>query len=498
MHFTTANVLSPKQVFDLLHRHVRLWLVPAVIVAGAVALYAVFHTATWEASQALMVRNEAASAEKSPGKFNYPDEMKAVQETILEIAKSRSVLAAALSEVGPSADADDPAAWPTDRDIDEIRKNIKLVPPKGAEYGKTEVFYLNVRSEDRDRSIALNEAISKQVQSQFQKIRDAKALSMVEELTKTVALAAADLDKSTTSLAAVENRVGSDLGELRSMQDMAASDSALRRSGEEIRTQIRENSLAEKVNRELLAVLAAADGDVGRFIATPNRLLETHPSLRRLKDGLIDAQLRTSALLGTMSAEHPKVLAAKEAEEEIGRNLHRELDIARRGVEVELKVIADRRTVLEDQLARTNGRLSSLASVRAEYANKLTETKSRAGLLERAEQNLAEARAARASAAVASLISRIDTPDAGIRPIGPGRLTIALGGVLGGLLAGLGIVFLAVPVTAAEPVVSSASAADSNSHAVVNPAANHNGSANRFNGANGRFTITRALQKVAN
>ncbi len=348
------------------------------------------------------------------------------------------------------------------------------------------MFYLNVRSEERDRSIALNEAISKQVQSQFQKIRDAKANSMVEELTKTVALAAADLDKSTTSLAAVENRVGSDLGELRSMQDMAASDSALRRSGEEIRTQLRENSLAEKANGELLAVLAAADGDAGRFVATPNRLLESHPSLRRLKDGLIDAQLRTSALLGTMSAEHPKVLAAKEAEEEIGRNLHRELDIARRGIQVELKVIADRRSVLEDQLAKTNGRLSALASVRAEYANKLTETKSRAGLLERAEQNLAEARAARASAAVASLISRIDTPDAGIRPIGPGRLVIALGGVLGGLLAGVGIVFLAVPMTAAEPVVSSETVAGSN------------GSANRFNGANGHFTVTRALRKVAN
>ena len=322
-------------------------------------------TATWEASQALMVRNEASNAEKSPGKFSYPEEMKTVQETILEVAKSRSVLAAALREVGPPADCRDTAAWPTERDIVEARKNIKLAPPKGAEFGKTEVFYLNVQAEDRERSVALNEAIFKQLQTHFQELRDAKAQSMVEELTKTVALAKTDLDRATAKVESTEKRVGSDLAELRSMQDMAASDSALRRSGEEIRAQLRENVLADKTNRQLLAVLAEAQDDPGRFVAMPNRLLESHPSLRRLKDGLIDAQLHTSSLLGTMSAEHPKVLAAKESEEEIGRTLHRELAIARRGVEVELRVLADRRVLLEDQLAKTNDRLTGLAAVRA-------------------------------------------------------------------------------------------------------------------------------------
>ena len=42
-------------------------------------------------------------AKRGPGKFSYPEEMKTVQETILEVVKSRSVLAAALREVGPPA-----------------------------------------------------------------------------------------------------------------------------------------------------------------------------------------------------------------------------------------------------------------------------------------------------------------------------------------------------------------------------------------------------------
>ena len=486
MHTTPHTIASPRQVLHLLRVHVALWLVPAVLIAAVVGVYAVVHESTWEASQALIVRNEASNAEKTPGKFSYPEEMKTIQETILEVVKGRSVLEAALREVGPPVTYATPAAWPTERDIVELRKYVKLVPPKGAEFGKTEVFYLAVRSEDRTRSVKLNEAIFKQLQTQFQVLRDAKAQSMIDELTKTVHMAKTNLDQATAVLSTTENRVGSDLAELRSMQEMASSDSALRRSGEEIRASLRENATAEKLNQELLAVLTKAQDDPGRFVATPNRLLDSHPSLRRLKDGLIDAQLRTASLLGTMAPSHPRVLAAKETAEEIGRHLHDELALARRGVEVELKVIADRRELLNDQLAKTNQRLGGLATVRAGYANEVAETKNRAVLLERAEQNLAEAQAARASAKAASLISRIDTPDAGIYPVGPGRIVIALCGAFGGLLAGFGIVFLSVPVSspvAAQPTITS----NGNQPTVKIPT-----------GINGRFSLNRALHKLAN
>jgi polysaccharide biosynthesis transport protein len=493
MQFAQPTLPDPKHLHHLLRVHARLWLAPAVAIAVVVGVYAVAHKATWEASQALMVRNEASNAERTPGKFSGAEEMKTLQETLLEVAKSRSVLASALREVGPPAGRDS-AAWPTERDIVELRKQVKLAPPKAAEFGKTEVFYLNVQANDHDRSVALNEAIVKQLQTRFQEVRDAKARSVVEELTKTVSLAKADLDRGTAALATTENRVGSDLAELRAMQDAATSDSALRRSGEDIRAQLRENTLSEKAARELLVVLAETNGNAGRFVATPNRLLESHPSLRRLKDGLVDAQLRTSALLGTMSAEHPKVIAAKESEEEIGRNLHDELVIARRGVEVDLRALAGRRTVLEDQLAKTNARLRNLAALRAVYANELAEVKSRASLLDRAEQNLADARGTLASAKAASLISRIDAPDAGIYPVGPGRLTIAFGGVLGGLLAGFGILFLVVPI-GAPPVGSNGSkpAGALGETRTARPSTTRRSPAGR----NGRLSVHQALQTLS-
>jgi polysaccharide biosynthesis transport protein len=455
--------LNSNQTLHLLRTHAKLWVVPTVVITLAALAYAVFHQGTWEAAQALIVRNEAAGGDKTPGKFAAPEEMKTVQETILEMAKSRNVLAAALREVGPTADCNHPKSWPTARDVVEFRDSVKLVAPKGAEYGKTEVFYLNVRADSSDRSIALNEAIFKELRKELQNLRDAKAESMISELTKTVGLANADLDAATEKLAATETKVGSDLAELRAMQDAGSADSALRRSAEEIRAQVRETTLTEKTNRELLVVLKESESDPSRFVAAPNRLLESYPSLRRLKDGLVDAQLRTAALQGAMSDAHPKVLAAKETEAEIRTHLRAELTMAERSVEVEQRVLADRRELLENQLTQTNLRLHTLAAVRAGYVNETTEVKNRSSLLERAEQNLADARAAQAGAKAASLISRIDTPDAGIRPIGPGRTTIVLGGLIGGLLAGFGVLFLVVPMPAfaSSPATTAAPAVDS-------------------------------------
>ena len=271
----------------------------------------------------------------------------------------------------------------------------------------------------------LNEAIYDRLQTRFQQLRNEKARSMVDELNKTASLAKADLAESTGRLAAVETGIGGDLAELRSMQDVGGSDSALRRSVEEIRNQLREARTTAKSDAELLAVLKAAQDDPGRLVAAPNRLLESQPALKRLKDGLLDAQLATAKLLGTRSADHPLVQAARQTEEEIGRHLHDELALAIRGMEVESRLNADRQKLLEEQFAAANERLNRLAEIRASYETQTAENRNRTALAERAEQNLAEARAALAGAKVASLISRIDAPDAGAKPIGPGRTLIA-------------------------------------------------------------------------
>ncbi|MGA2061916.1 MAG: Wzz/FepE/Etk N-terminal domain-containing protein [Thermoguttaceae bacterium] len=493
MNTSQHSLESPKEFIRILAIRWRLWFVPALVVSLGAAIYAFTYSDTWEASQALIVRNEAVNNDRGPGKFTQPEEMKTIQETLLEIARSRGVLEAALKQVGPPADCIQVESWPTDRDIEACRKAVKLLPPKGAEFGKTEVFYLTVRDHERSRAIALDEAIYDRLQSRYQQLRDAKAHSMVDELSKTASMAKADLAESTGRLAAVETRIGGDLAELRSMQDVGASDSALRRSVEEIRNQLRETRTTAKANQELLSVLHAAQDDPGRLVATPSRLLESQPSLKRLKDGLVDAQLLTAKLLGTRSADHPMVQAARESEEEIGRHLHDELALAVRGMELEMRLNADRQKLLEEQFAAAAGRLNSLAEIRAPYETQTAENRNRTALAERAEQNLAEARAVLAGAKVASLISTIDAPDAGDKPIGPGRAIIAMSGILGGLIIGLGVLFLSLPTkspaNAPEEKVSDINRVSR--FPLHDKAANSDGRCGR-----GTLTIKKALEKI--
>ncbi|OYV87121.1 MAG: hypothetical protein B7Z73_10600 [Planctomycetia bacterium 21-64-5] len=90
--------------------------------------------------------------------------------------------------------------------------------------------------------------------------------------------------------------------------------------------------------------------------------------------------------------------------------------------------------------------MGEVAARRVEYASANSEVAHRRALLEAAERQLADVRATQAVACKCSLIDRIGTPYTGSRPLGPGRLMIAAVGTAGGLLAGLGIVILTMPV----------------------------------------------------
>ena len=179
------------------------------------------------------------------------------------------------------------------------------------------------------------------------------------------------------------------------------------------------------------------------MIATPNTLLKSQPALSRLKDALIDAQIRTANLLGTYADDHPFVIGAREAETLIQKQLHDEVASAIQGPgsrpELQWRSRLGPRTP-----SRVAGRerIARLAGSRAEYANLVAAVENHTKLVEAARKNLADARAKHASAHTASVIGRIDGVEAGVRPVGPGRTTITAAGGVAGLIFGLGVVFL--------------------------------------------------------
>ena len=144
-----------------------------------------------------------------------------------------------------------------------------------------------------------------------------------------------------------------------------------------------------------------------------------------------------------MSDAHPLVQAARESEKEIGRHLHDELAIAIRGVKADLRLTGDRIRLLEERLAEATGRLERLAALRAPYANQLADSDAPDPGRSNGPSSSSRRRAPpRRSASVTNLISRIDTPDAGTKPLGPGRSMIVLFGIVGGLVVGLGVLLV--------------------------------------------------------
>ena len=239
--------------------------------------------------------------------------------------------------------------------------------------------------------------------------------------------------------------VGSDLGELRTLNQTGAGDSNLRSSLNQIKNDLRNARSTHTAQQQQLELLLAASKDPATLVATPNRLLESQPGLRRLKEGLIDAQLRVAELMGKMNEVHPDVRAALTAEAEVRENLYRELESSIRGARGDLQVTEAIIGSYENQLDEVQERLDQLASLRARYGNLVAEVTHRREELQQAQRSLAEARAAQEASQKSSLITRVDGPDPGDAPVGPGRLVLLLSSWVGGFAVGLGVMFLLTP-----------------------------------------------------
>lgn len=439
-------ISAPRRTIDLLRRYRHRWLLPALVIGGLSGLYAALKHDRWEASQTVTVRNEAAPSELKPGEFVLEDKMKATQETLLEIARSRPVLAAALADVGPTQNRRRPAPWPSEDDVDDLQDVLKVAPPKGAEFGKTEIFYIKVRDRERERAVRLADRLCVHLEESFGQLRDSRAGGMIAELSEIVSLSSDELDRAKQRLAEMEKEIGSNLVELRMLEQSPAGVSELNRELTEAENEVRQACTRQSVNRSILKLLRDAQQDPRLLVTAPNTLFEAQPNLKRLADGLVDVQLKTSSLLGVMVEGHPQVVASRQAEEMVRQKIFSELSFSLHAIEAENQLADGRVEYLEKQLADMRRRMSEVAVLRVEYASLNSDVAHRRTLLETAERQLADVHATQAVARKYSLIDRIGTPDTGSHPVGPGRLTIALLGIGGGLITGLGILVLTMPV----------------------------------------------------
>ncbi|MEN0109383.1 MAG: hypothetical protein AAF805_01555 [Planctomycetota bacterium] len=441
--------LSPQQLLGLFARHRTLLVAPAIAGAVLAAVVSLVVPRDWHAEQGLLIRSDAAGySDQRLGKFTDLSEMKTVQETLLELARSRSVVTNVLTRVDGAA--------PSDQDIEDFRDALRFAPPGGAEFGKTEVFYLGVLDPDREKAVTLVRVLSEQLDQRLRVLRNERAGSMVAEVEKSAAIARELLHRHVETLADFERSVGADLIELRHLTSPNGGQSEFGQKALAIDADRRASIDRRRRNEALLVELDAALADPTRIIATPDALLESQPGLRRLKNGLVDAQLVVARTAGVRTADHPYVAAARRAQQAVQEELVRELPSAIAGVRLELEVAQRREAELAGQVTDLRTRSAALAGQRSRYAELVANVEGQTTVLEAALKQLADAKAHRAGANSASLLAPIDGVETGAHPVGPSRTAVTGAGGLAGLMLGVALVFVlhappATPATRPDP-----------------------------------------------
>ncbi|PQO43058.1 hypothetical protein [Blastopirellula marina] len=455
-------MIDPPKILAVLIAHRYRWIVPAVVITIATVGYALLKPKMWSATQTLVLREISIGGLDRPGSFARPEDMKTAQETIQAIARSRDVVTKTLQQIGPPPEGwleAERKAWPTGDDIAAYRNYISVSSPSGTEFGTTEIFSIHVEAESQERAAMFANTLCDELDKQLEQVRDHKAQSVVTELEESERLASDVLNRSTVKLSKLEGEVGSDLAELRILNESGSGDGNLRQQFVQVEAELRAARDQQQANDELLSLLEAAAGNPQELLATPNSLLDSQPALRRLKDGLVDAQLRTAELQGTRTAEHPAVLSAIESEQEVRDHLFREIAVAVRGLKAERSVLKQRIEGYASQRDQISARMVHLAEVRASYGNLENEVRQRNEKLAEVQRNLADARSSLAAAHATSLLTRVGVPEVSDYPIGPSRKLIVAAGLVGGLACGLGLLFLTVnPAQLAQPVQPESSA----------------------------------------
>jgi hypothetical protein len=421
-----------------------LWIGSAILFGAAGIGYSMVSRDYWSASQPMVLRDETTGAADRLGRFASQTELKAAQETILEMARNLEVVTAALKAIGPPSGS--PANWPTSTTVaSTAKKLVNVRAPRGGEFGGSDMFYLQVEQDSPERARQFCEALFDSLTQQMRQVRQVRADSLIAELTHAKALAQERLKTAADSMREIEVNFGSDLGELRNLTEAINGEGANRRAMEDTIKELQIAELELEKLHSLKVFLTRGLSDPNHLLVSGADLLTRQPSLQRLKDGLIDAQLARSKLSGNMRPDHPKIKTAEIAEVAIIQAIEEEIGSVLQSMEPMIKIETERVERLTAKRNDLEKRLERLADIRTNYSRYASEVKHRTTLLEQAERALTDAEASRSAAVSTNLIAKLGPVTVSDNPVGPSTKILAVGGGAAGMIIGLGVVFLVAP-----------------------------------------------------
>jgi polysaccharide biosynthesis transport protein len=433
-------IVNFSQIKTNLRNHSLLWVIPTIVCTTLAISYAVVKSNKWKATQVVQIRSTSNDAAAPPQAFS-PEAMKVAQENVVNAAKSMTVIEAALREIGPINGGNDPA-WPDKSDVESSITKVTVAPPKGSEFGKTDLVYISAEAKTPQRAEAFTAAVVKHVERKIQEQRAQTEKSRIAEYTQTKAVAQQKLNTETAKLQKMEREVGIGLAELRSLGDGKTMGNT---NLDRIKKDISTNREKLDANQQRLALLIQAQNDPDRIDKVPTELLEKS-NLKKMKEGLIEAQIRTANLIGNKTLQHPEVQAAQLVENKIRQQFATELNGLVNGFKSDIVINQNEIAKLELEKQQEDERTSKLGAIRAEYQNLESAMKFASENLSRETRNLSTAEANLAAAFSTSVLIKQSLTDVGTTSIGPSGIMIVAGGLFGGLILGLSLVFITVPI----------------------------------------------------
>ena len=372
--------------------------------------------------------------------------MKTTQETILELAKSRGVLLKALAKVGPATNGR-VKAWPGELALESVQATSRSCRPRARSSARPKCFTSRWQTATASGRSSWPRRSAANCKIAWPQLREAKARSTIDELTHSRQPGAGRTwPRRPQAIGQGGARRWQRPGRAADPQPNPPRETAICGARPiELEKELRGFQATQIENEESLKLLERSADRSEQAVGQPQRAAQVAAGAGPLEGraGRRPAAQRPDA--GNDVGRPSAGAGPRAAEDVIRQQLHEEIDVAIQGVEVD----QPRRCRSHPHAGIAGCRDPTAIRPAGLGASRVFEPggggRSRAESLKTVEHELAEVRASQAAARTASLISPVDDPDTGTRPLGPGKTTIAAGGFGGGLTLSLAILFWSIP-----------------------------------------------------
>ena len=443
-------------LFSTIRNHAMLLIVPAVIGVVLATLYAfLIMPETWSARQSFLIRDDLSGTAFKPGRFDSEEARKSAQETILEVARRPLVVRSVLEKLGPESMLSG-GNWVTDEVIEDTQKTIDINAPNGAEFGKTDAIVLTAKSSTRERTRKFIELLSEEITTQTNRIRSLRFESMESESRQAYLAAVEAQDDAINRLNDLDQRLGSDFGFL-TLRGNQPGQPTQPSGVEAIQSEILRKQDELEQEEIVFAALLKAFENPKQASQLPSEVAAGQPKIENTMAKLLDLQEELHLAKGLYSNRHPRVRSLEKAIEFSQQQLYNSLTGEMAGVQAGIELKKRQLAGLKDRIEKLKARLIRLSKARSEHLALSTQSQQLGEAATRAKTAWTEIESRAKTARTVGLLTPTDVAQVSTRPDGVGKKAIALAGLLGGLMIGIGLMFIVAPPMA-EPTSDSVTA----------------------------------------